>query len=268
MTEYIQFLTQYGYLLVFAWVLLDQAGLPLPTVPVLLAAGALCGSGQLNLWLTLAVAVGACVPADFMWFYLGKTRGGKVLTVLCSISLEPDYCVRQAESSFDRFGRLSIVVAKFLPGLQTIAPPMAGLMQMSSWQFLLLDTLAALLWSGCFVFVGVLFHTELEAMVTRLSDLGAYALVIIASIVALYVAMKIAQRQLFLRKLRMRRLDPSEVQEKLDSGEGIHIIDLRHRYDVDATPYKLPTANRIPMERINEHYESIPKDKDIVLYCS
>jgi membrane protein DedA with SNARE-associated domain len=268
MNEYIQFLTQYGYLLIFAWVLLDQAGLPLPTIPILLAAGALCGNGQLDPWLTVAVAVSATVPPDFIWFRMGRTRGGKVLTLLCSISLEPDSCVRQAETSFDRFGRLSLVIAKFFPGLQTIAPPVAGLMQMSSWQFLVLNTLGALLWSGSYVLIGVLFHAELEAVVTRFSALGNVALVILVCMVALFFGVKIIQRQLFLRTLRMRRLSPDEVRDRLDSGDGIHIIDLRHRYDVAAIPYKLPSADRIPMERIDEYYERIPKDKDIVLYCS
>jgi len=121
------FLIEYGYLLLFLVIFLDQIGLPLPSLPVILAAGALAGSGEMNVWLVVLVTFLACVPADFCWYQLGRTRGGKVLTLLCSISLEPDYCVRRTELSFEKLGPFSLVIAKFVPGLQTIAPPMAGL---------------------------------------------------------------------------------------------------------------------------------------------
>lgn len=268
MNEFTQFLIQYGYILLFLWIFLDQAGLPLPSIPVLLAAGALCGNNQLDFWLVVTVSIAASVPVDYLWYYLGRTRGGKVLTVLCSISLEPDYCVRNTATYFDRFGQFSLLIAKFIPGLQTIAPPMAGFTNMSLGRFLILDVLGAAFWSGTIVLLGSIFHQQLEAVAVKFAELGGLAVTVLILVFGLYLTVKIAQRQLFLRTLRTRRMDPSEVYEKLNSDSGVHIIDLRHRVDFDAMPVTLPSATRIPMEYIDEHYESIPRDKDIILYCS
>jgi len=268
MNEFLNFLVQYGYILLFFWVLLDQAGLPLPSVPVLLAAGALTGSHQLNFWWVICVAVVASVPIDYIWYYLGRTRGGKVLNLICSISFEPDYCVRDTEAYFARFGQFSLLIAKFVPGLQTLAPPMSGFIKMSAARFFLLDTMGAIIWAGSIVWLGAMFHNQLEEVAVKFAELGGWAVTLLLAILALYVVVKFTQRQLFLRSLRMRRMEPAEVHDRLRSESGIHIIDLRHSMDVSATPYTLPTASLIPMEYIDEHVEKIPKDRDIVLYCS
>lgn len=111
---------------------LSSTGLPLPSIPVVLAASALSSIGEMNFSLVVLITVLASVPADVAWFYLGRMRGGKVLNLLCSISLEPDFCVYRTEASFERFGSYTLVVAKFVPGLATIAPSMAGLAGMST----------------------------------------------------------------------------------------------------------------------------------------
>jgi membrane protein DedA with SNARE-associated domain len=268
MNEFMQFLIQYGYVLLFLWILLDQAGLPLPSIPVLLAAGALCGNNQLDFWLVVSVSIAASVPVDYMWYYMGRARGGKVLTLLCSISLEPDYCVRNTAEYFDRFGQFSLLIAKFIPGLQTIAPPMAGFTKMPISRFLILDILGAAFWSGSVVLLGLIFHQQLEVVALQFAELGGWAVAILLLGFGIYLTVKIVQRQLFLRTLRTRRMGPTEAYEMLNSDTGAHIIDLRHRLDVDAMPVTLPSATRIPMEFIDDHYEKIPKDKDIILYCS
>jgi hypothetical protein len=176
--------------------------------------------------------------------------------------------VRNTAVYFDRFGQFSLLIAKFIPGLQTIAPPMAGFTNMSVGRFVVLDILGAVLWSGSILLLGSVFHQQLETVALRFAELGGWAVTILLLGFGLYLAVKITQRQLFLRTLRTRRLDPREAHEKLTSDQGVHVIDLRHRVDVDAMPVALPSANRIPMEFIDEHYESIPRDKDIILYCS
>ena len=131
MTELLNFLIEHGYAVIFAWVALDQAGLPLPAVPLLLAAGVLVGMGQMSLLLVLLTVLLASVPIDLFWFWLGRLRGSRVLHLLCILSLEPDYCVRNTENTFRRLGPFALVVGKFVPGLQTLAPPMLSLIHIS-----------------------------------------------------------------------------------------------------------------------------------------
>ncbi|MFT5134817.1 MAG: membrane protein DedA with SNARE-associated domain [Gammaproteobacteria bacterium] len=263
-----QFLIDYGYFVLFLLIFLDQIGLPLPSVPVVLASGALSGMDEMNAYLAVLITVLACLPADSFWYYLGRTKGGKVLSILCSISLEPDHCVRRTEISFERLGFFSIIIAKFIPGLQTIAPPMAGLTQMSVWRFLALDVLGATLWASVLVYVGYLFSNELADIAGRFSELGVIAALMVAGTLILFILAKLTQRQLFLKSLRTRMVEPTEVKDKLDAGDSPFIIDLRHRLDFNAVPHTLPNAHRIPMEHINKFHEEIPRDRDIVLYCS
>ena len=263
-----QFLIEYGYLLLFVLIFLDQLGFPLPSIPIVLAAGALAGLGEMNFSLVVIITVLACVPADFAWYYLGRIRGGKVLNLLCTISLEPDYCVHRTEMSFERFGAYSLVVAKFVPGLTTIAPPMAGLTGMPVPRFLVLNTIGATIWAGFFAYVGFLFSDQLVDVARRFAELGGLAVVTLIALFAAFIAVKFWQRQLFLRTLRTRQLHPREVHDKLQSGETMHVIDLRHRHDFNALPHKVPGALRVPMEDIEKHHGAIPRDRDIVVYCS
>ena len=263
-----QFLIEYGYILLFLLVFLDQVGLPLPSLPGVLAAGALAGTGEMSFPVVIALTVLACVPADFMWYYLGRTRGGKVLTTICTISLEPEHCVRRTEASFERLGPYSLLIAKFVPGLQTIAPPMAGLTGMPVSRFLPLDALGAFMWATVVAWIGLLFSDQLAAVATRFIELGGLAAIILVVLVALWIIMRILQRRAFIRALRMRTLQPSEVNQKMAKGEPVYVIDLRHRLDFNAFPYTVPGAVRVPMEHIEEHHERIPRDRDIVLYCS
>ncbi|MCZ6828894.1 MAG: VTT domain-containing protein [Gammaproteobacteria bacterium] len=263
-----QFLIEYGYILLFLLIFLDQAGLPLPSLPGILAAGALAGSGEMNLPGVILVAVLACVPADFVWYYLGRTRGGKVLTTICNISLEPDYCVQRTERSFEQLGSYALLVAKFVPGLQTIAPPMAGLTGMPVLRFLTLDTAGAALWAAVVAWLGFLFSSQLTEIAVRFVELGGLAAGILVGALVLFAIIKWLQRRAFVRSLRMRTLEPGEVHEKLQAGEPVYLIDLRHRLDFNAFPYSVPGAVRVPMEHIDEHHDFIPRDRDIVLYCS
>ncbi len=268
METFVQFLVDYGYWLVFVWVALDQIGVPLPSIPVMLAAGALSASGDLSPGIVVVVALLASVPVDLAWYVLGKARGGRVLNLLCVISLEPDYCVRNTERLFTRLGPLSLIVAKFVPGLQTIAPPMAGMTGMSLSVFLLLDTAGALLWAGLLTGTGFFFGEELTALAERFAELGIWAGIVAGTLVTLWLGIKLTQRRLFLRTLRMRRLSPQEVHARLTTESDVHVIDLRHQFDVDVTPHTVPGALRIPMEFIDRNAHRIPRSSDIILYCS
>ncbi len=268
MTEFMQFLIEHGYLLIFVWVALDQLGLPLPAIPLILAAGALAGTGELTFGWIIVVSVLAAVPIDVCWYLLGRSKGAKVLNLVCSISLEPDFCVRNTEQLFFKLGLSSVIIAKFLPGLQTLAPPMAGLTGMKMSTFVVLDVLGTVIWTCIFGSIGFIFHNELELIASKITELGAVAAYLFLAVVAIYIGVKLLRRRLFLRSLRMRRLDPIEVNKRMNSDEDIHIIDLRHRSDYDQLPQMIPGAVRVPMEAIDQHYQHIPKNADIILYCS
>lgn len=268
MNEPLQFLVRHGYTVLFAWVFAEQLGLPLPAVPLLLAAGALAGAGRLSLALVLGLPVVAAITSDVLWYELGRRRGVKVLQFLCRISLEPDSCVRRTESTFERHGARSLLIAKFIPGLSTAAPPLAGVFRMRLSRFLLFDTLGALLWAGVFAGLGYVFSDQLERVADRAITLGSWLLVLLLGGLGGYVAWKYVKRRRFLRELRIARISPEELKEKLDAGEDVVIVDLRHSLDFEAEPETIPGAYRLEAAELEEASEQIPRDREVVLYCT
>ena len=268
MQELLNFVIEHGYLLIFAWVALDQAGLPLPAAPLIIAAGVLIGMGEMTVVPVVLSVLLATLPIDLFWYWLGKVRGVRVLHLLCILSLEPDYCVRNTEATFRKLGPFSLVVGKFVPGLQTLAPPMSGLTSISVPTFLIYNTIGTVLWTAIMVALGYFFHEEVESIVLRMAELGTTAAIMVGGVIAAYFLWKIINRQRFLRTLRMRRLTPHEVHERLQRGDDLHVIDLRHDYDVKALPVLLPNALRVPMEAIERHKSAIPLDSDILLCCN
>jgi membrane protein DedA with SNARE-associated domain len=172
--EAVQFLVQHGYLLLFAWVLVEQLGLPIPAIPLLLAAGALAGSGRMDLAVAVGLSLIAVVLADVFWYCLGRYRGGRMLKLLCRISLKPDSCVRRTENVFIRHGAHSLLVAKFVPGLNTAAPTLAGIFRMPVPRFMLFDSLGGLFWVVTFTGVGFIFSDQLEQIAAYSSRWGGW----------------------------------------------------------------------------------------------
>ena len=156
------FLIRHGYALLFGWVLLEQMGLPIPAAPLLIAAGALARAGKMNLTFAVALAFIAVILADLFWYSLGRYRGGRILKLLCRISLEPDSCVRRTENLFVRHGVHSLLVAKFIPGLNTAAPSLAGVFRMPVGRFMIFDSLGGFLWVVTVTSLGLIFSDQLE----------------------------------------------------------------------------------------------------------
>ncbi len=263
-----QFLVRHGYAVLFAWVFAEQIGLPMPAAPVLLAAGGLAGTGQMRLWLAVGLAVSAAMLSDLVWYEIGRRRGGQVLNFLCRISLEPDSCVRRTEDAFARHGARSLLVAKFVPGLNMMAPPLAGILGMRRGRFLVFDALGGVVWAGAFAGLGYLFSNQLERIATYAMRLGSWAVaVLVASFVA-YIAWKYIERQRFLRKLRIARISPEVLKRKLDTGEDLVIVDLRHSIDFEAEPVTIPGALQLTPEELEQRHQEIPRDRDVILYCT
>jgi membrane protein DedA with SNARE-associated domain len=264
----LEFALQYGYWVLFANVLAEQLGLPVPAVPALLAMGALAGLGNFSLPLAVAIAVFACVLADFGWYYMGRRRGQAILNLLCRLSLEPDYCVSRTKGLFGRYGDKGLLVAKFLPGFSMVAPPMAGLTRMNPVRFLVLDGGGSLLWTGTFLTIGFLLRSELERAAEALSRFGSSIGVLAGFLIAAYGLWQFWERKRKLCSLRQARVSPEEVMERLKAGEDLVILDLRWQKDVDAAPLRLPNAIHFTLEELEARHQEIPRDRDIILYCS
>src|SRR6266481_5673841 len=168
----LEFLLHHGYALLLGWVFAEQVGLPLPSMPLLLAAGALAGTGHLNFFASLFYVMLAAMTADSIWYQLGRHKGIRILQLLCKISLEPDSCVRRTEGLFSKQGARSLVLAKFLPGLGTVAAPLAGIFHMRPLRFLLFDTSGAFLWAGAYLGLGYIFSSEIERIAEHAFHLG------------------------------------------------------------------------------------------------
>lgn len=268
MNEATEFLVRHGYLLLFGMVLAEQVGLPLPAIPLLLAAGALSGTGRLSLTVSIALAVSAAMAGDVLWYFIGKNKGGKVLSFLCRISLEPDTCVRKTEDTFARRGAKTLVTAKFVPGLSTIAPPLAGMFGMRIGRFLAYDGLGTLLWVGAYIGAGFVFADQIEAATEYALQFGSWLFIVAIAALVAYVGWKYYQRQRFIAKLRVDRIEPEELRRRLDAGEDIVVVDLRHSMEFEAQPQTIPGALRMTTEEVEARHEEIPKDREIVLYCT
>ena len=268
MDDMTQFLVRHGGLVLFAAVFAEQAGLPIPAVPVLLAAGALAGAGKMNLALAVLLGVAACLLGDLIWYYLGRHRGARVLKVLCRISLEPDSCVRRTENFFIRHGMRSLVLAKFIPGLSTVTPALAGLFKVSVGRFLLYNGLGALLWTAAFIAPGYLLASQLEQVAAQAARFGSSLVVLVAGALALYIAYKYVHRQILLRELRIARITPDELKHLLDAGHEPVIVDLRQPLDRQANPYSIPGALWMAVEDLEHRHHEIPRDRDVILYCA
>ncbi|GAA5177410.1 DedA family protein/thiosulfate sulfurtransferase GlpE [Niveibacterium umoris] len=219
-------LQQQGAFLVFANVLLQQLGLPVPAVPTLIAAGSLA-LGAPSLALMLAAAVLASVLADAVWYFAGRFFGYRVLNGLCRLSLNPASCVNQTESRFLRWGLWSLVVAKFIPGFATVAPPIAGALRMPLARFLFAAALGAGLWAGLALLAGALLRGQIEVLVALALRYGFNALLILGAALALWLAWKLWLRQRFERLAAMPHISPSDLRAMLVAGQPVRMVDLR-----------------------------------------
>jgi len=264
-----RFLANYGLPVMFTTVFVEQMGIPLPAIPWLLAVGALSATGKFSPLLAIGLTVVACLVADVFWFYLGRYRGNKVLGFLCRISLEPDSCVRRTQNIFTRYGLRSLLVAKFLPGfLSTVTPPLAGMSKMNVTRFLFFDGLGSLLYAACFVFLGYCFTSQIEQITDALASIGGKALVLLVVLVGSYIGLKYWQRRRLLRELRMARITVSDLRQKQQAGEALTILDLRSSAALEEDPALIPGAIHTTLDEIKRGNHQLPRDGEIIVYCS
>ena len=266
--DWVQWLERYSVVILPALAVFEQVGLPLPAVPALLATGALAASGRVSIALVIGAIVVVTLPVDLVWHELGRRRGSRVLSGLCRMTLEPDVCVRRTQNLFRRFGVRTLLVSKFIPGMTTVLPPLAGVFGVPRLQFALYDVAGSILWAGVWMGLGFLFSSAIETVILRVASLGRAAVLVVAAVLVGYVVLKYLRRQLFLRRLRMARISAEELKGKLAAGEELVVIDLRTALDVAATPFAIPGSRWIAAEQLDDRLADIPRDRELVLDCS
>ncbi len=268
MTETIQFVLQYGYLLVFVWVLIEQAGLPVPVAPLLLTCGALAGQRQMSVFMTVLAAAVASLISDSVWYYVGKKRGLGVLRMLCKISLEPDTCVRVTEAKFAKFGLRTLLFSKFVPGLNTAAAPITAVVGIPYARFAPFALAGALLWSAAFTLAGFFFSNQISRITDDLQQLGSWTLLLLIGGFLAYIGYRYFERVRFLNEVKGGRMTPQELKAKLDLNEPVTIIDLRHPLDLLPDPHTIPGALRISPDDLEARHAEISRDGEIILFCT
>jgi membrane protein DedA with SNARE-associated domain len=260
--------SSHQYVFLYLWIFAEQLGLPLPSVPVLLATGAVASAGELSFPLAILLAVFASAVPDTSWYLLGKYKGVRVLNLLCRMSIEPETCVTKTRLTYQKRGYLTILTARFIPGVNLLTPPMAGVLGMSYPKFILLDLAGTFLWATTYIALGAIFHAQINDALIILGRLGTsflFAAIICAILYALY---KWNERSRLLRKIRIARIDPLEVIQRIESGDDFLIVDLRSEIDYLANPVTLPGALHISPSELEQRHQEISRHAEIALYCT
>lgn len=269
MQELAALIGQHGLSIIFALVLLEQLGLPLPGLPALVVAGALAAAGGLSLPALFGAAVLACLVGDLVWYAAGRRYGNRVLATLCRVSLSPDICVNQAQANFDRWGMGLLVVAKYIPGLSTVVPPLAGATRVSWSAFLLFDGIGAMLWAATGLGAGYLMHSQIAELLAQAERLGTGVMILVATLVVGYIVTKWLERRRLQAILRSARIDVDELHALVSSGSRPVIVDLRPAMARTLDPRIIPGAVPVELRAITLNFSGPQTPgQDIIIYCT
>jgi membrane protein DedA with SNARE-associated domain/rhodanese-related sulfurtransferase len=270
----IEFFVGHAYAILFLWVLVEQLGLPVPSIPLLLTAGTLSATHRVSAPTAVFVVIAACLISDSTWYALGRRFGGRVIGLLCRMSMEATTCVSKTEGYFSRRGPVTLLFAKFVPGLSTVAAPIAGQTGMRYSRFLLYDMSGALVWSLSFLLAGRFFGDVIKRSQGLFGFLSHFAGVVFVLMVMGFVVWRVVKQRRFLAQVREMRLEPEELKAMLDLAEQDgsvpqpFIVDLRHPLDYMPDPRVLPGAVRIGPSEVARNLQRFPRDRDVILYCT
>jgi membrane protein DedA with SNARE-associated domain/rhodanese-related sulfurtransferase len=268
MNELSSLVSQYGVPIVFANVFLEQIGLPIPAIPTLVVAGAFAAGGNLSIVAVFAVALVASLIADVAWYLAGRYYGNRVMRMLCRISLTPDSCVSETQAKFERWGLNALLIAKFVPGISLLAPPLAGAAGFGWLPFLAFNAAGAGLWVAAGMGGGMLLGPQIEQLLGYLAAYGAEAIAVVVLAVVAYIAWKWWERHRFYAMLRMARISVDELHRRMDAGETPLIVDVRSHTARTLEPRHIPGALHLPLQGFEPHIRELPHDREIILYCT
>jgi membrane protein DedA with SNARE-associated domain/rhodanese-related sulfurtransferase len=264
----LQLISSYGLWVVLIAVFLDQGGVPVPAYPPIIVTAALAQASGAALWPILAVAAGAALAADLIWFFGGRRLGARLLRIMCRLSLSPDSCVSQTRGVYARWGAPSLVIAKFVPGFAAVATTLAGEMRTGVLRFAFFDGLGALLWAGAAVALGAFFHEAVADVLRQLETLGRVALPLLGLLLLGFVAVKWLQRRHFLQQIRMARVGVKELYELLQSGATPLLLDVRS--SAQRRDGWIPGARHVPdIARLERGLDGLdPRaTHEVIVYC-
>jgi membrane protein DedA with SNARE-associated domain/rhodanese-related sulfurtransferase len=259
---------EHGPVLVFVNVLLERLGVPIPAMPTMIVGGTAAAQGDYSVATVFALAVLASVIGDGAWFLLGRRYGMRVLRLLCSISLSADSCVRQTSTHFERWGAWTVLLGKFIPGVGSVAPPLAGVMRMDWPRFLLLTAAGSVLWAGLSIGAGVLFRRQVDELLDHLRGLGLAAALALGALVAAYIALKWWERQRFYKSVRMARITVEELRSLMQAPDKPLLVDLRGATERLSDGRAIPGARAINLAEVERRIGEFPKDREIIFYCN
>jgi len=249
----------------------QQFCLPVPAMLLLMTAGALAANGQGDLHLPLVVlsGVAGCLAADGFWFWMGRRWGGGIIRLVCSLTADPRASRERSSRIFARWGLRLLLVAKFIPGLDGISPPLAGAEGASVANFLAYDTAGSLLWSGAYVLLGFVVYRQLDMVMHAIQRFGSVLGVAVGVPLAAYVVWRGLHLVRMIRHLRLRRISPALLQAKIDADGRLAIFDLLHYEAHGPEVAGIPGAIRVdPVRFRTSRKVKVPNDVDVVLYCS
>lgn len=255
----------------FLWVIVfaRQLSLPVPAVLFLMTAGALAHKGQLNLAGVLCAGVLGCLCGDLVWFEAGRFWGSRIIRMLSIFSNNPQRSTQRSKEIFARWGIRSLVFAKFVPGLDGITPPLAGMEGTSRGAFLAFDGVGSLFWSAAYAGLGYLFSERLSSIAASLGRVGDMIAIFVGVPLLGYILWRAWVLVGMLRFLRMRMISPHLLKSKLDQGVPIAIVDLLNYEETNDTTPGIPGAVRIDLERFTRRsHVTVPEGTQIVLYCT
>jgi membrane protein DedA with SNARE-associated domain len=263
-------MAHHGYALIFAALLAESMGLPFPASIALVTAGAAIASHALSGSGVLLAAAIALLVGDTVQFWLGHFTGWALLGFLCRLSMNPETCMLRSAESFYKRGKMTLVIAKFIPGINTMAAPLAGSMKMRFGQFLYLDLAGALLYSTTYLLVGYLSRDFLAATLDSIHAAGRVMEVVVIIVLGAYTAYRIVQFRKYREYDVVPRVQVQQLAARLAAGEGdrVQIVDVRSHGYYDVGAERIAGSIRIEPNNLEEEIKNLPKDRDIYLYCT
>ena len=257
------------YPVLFFAIFANQLSMPVPGVLFLLAAGALCHTGQLGFPAVVGLAIGACLLGDTAWFFIGRKNGGRVLRLLAFFSADPNEQIRKTKRTFNKYGLRCLLIAKFIPGIDVVAPPLAGMSESSICRFLVYDSCGSAIWAVTYAGIGFLFSRQLNGIAVAVSRFAGILVIAFGIPLAIYMIWHTLRFIPVSRSLRLHRIEPSRLLQKINNGEKVLILDLLSYEEGTEGAEGIPTSVRVDIRRVREARDVLfPSDLDVVLYCA
>ena len=269
MNDILQFLARHeGWLLIGA-ILGRQACLPIPANLVLIAAGALARAGNLSLPAIFFLSVMTFLVADLAWYDAGRRFGERMLHFVCGHTANPESCAGRATAAFAKRGVRTLLISKFVIGLDAVAAPLAGRYGVSVLKFIVFDGLGAALWTISYAALGYIFNTQLDRVATHVTRLGTLMTFVILAGIGFFLVRRFVRWYRMVRQFNLARITPEELREKLNADEDILLIDLQGRAGSTTERVAIPGAVRIDPHSLEQYRDvEIPASLEVVLYCA